>query len=222
MTSSPSRTVVIADIVHSRQLVGHARSAAQRGFLRLVRRLNDVYAAALVAAFTVSRGDEFQGLLSDATILPDLVWTMEQEFPEALLHVGVGRGVVDTPVSHGANVLELDGPAFHNARAAVEDPRSSVGGVFLGFGRAGDEILNGFARLLARHRHELSERQRQILGFAREGANQTAIAKRIKKTRQAVSDHFRAAKVEAYLEAESGWRSALDLLTRSSEGLACS
>ena len=182
--------------------------------MKLLRRLNVQSNRSIVAPFVISRGDEFQGLLSDAVSLPDMFWNLEEWFTDTDLHIGIGYGILETPVTVDGNALALDGPAFHNARHAIEDPRSHLGGVFKGFGDQGDPIINGFARILHRHRARLSDRQREILGKSRSGASQTSIAEMIGRTKQAVSAHFQAAGVEAYEEAETGWRAALDYFTQ--------
>jgi hypothetical protein len=199
---------VLADIVRSRDL-GLLRAPTQKTFTKVVTRLNREYSTSIAVNFTISRGDEFQGLLTDATPLADLIWNLESWFLDADLHIGIGYGRLETPIRRASNVLELDGPAFHNARAAIDEARERLGGVFLGFGAEGDRVLNGFARLMRRHRERLSKRQRQILALLRQSLSQTAIADQLGRTKQAISDHVRASGAEAYREGEEGWRAAL-------------
>jgi hypothetical protein len=198
---------VVADIVGSRDLKNR-RPLTQKHFRELVAKLNKVYVQSLAAPFVISRGDEFQGLLNDAARIPDIVWNLESWFPDTELHLGFGNGTLDTPLISGGSVVELDGPAFHNAREAVER-KARFGGTFRGFSEGGDAILNGFAAELRRHRERLSDRQKQVVELLRHGLNQTAVAQKLRLTKQAISDHVRAAGWDAYSEAENGWQAAL-------------
>ena len=204
---------VIADIVGSRRFRGAQRGAVQRRFDALVRQLNQRFHGKLLAPFVISRGDEFQGLLRGAGILPDMIWNLELWFTTADVRVGIGYGTLETPP--GSNVLQLDGPVLHRAREALDVAATTkrLGGVFRGFGEAGDPILNGIARLLHRQRERMSARQRGVLQHLREGSTQMAIAKKLGLTKQAISDHARAAGWEAYREGDIAWSTALDRFT---------
>jgi hypothetical protein len=208
---SPHCTALLADMVGSRRFQGTRRAPVQHHFAALVQRLNQRFRTALLAPFMVSRGDEFQGLLREPTVLPDLLWEAENGFTDTELRFGIGYGRLDTPV--GSNVLELDGPALHRAREAIEQAATAkrLGGVFAGFGTAEDQILNGIARVLRRQRERMSARQRQVVEQLREGESQINIAKRLRLTKQAISSHARAAGWDAYHEGELAWRAALTL-----------
>jgi len=210
---SPSSPCValLADMVGSRRFQGARRGPVQQHFAALVRRLNQRYRSALLAPFMVSRGDEFQGLLREPTVLPDLIWDAESGFADTELRFGIGFGQLDTPA--GDNVLELDGPVLHRAREAIDQAATAkrLGGVFAGFGTAEDRILNGIARVLHRHRERMSARQRQVIQHLRQGDSQISIAKRLRLTKQAISSHARAAGWDVYHEGEMAWRAALTL-----------
>jgi hypothetical protein len=201
------------DLVGSRRFSGARRPALQTSLRALVQGLNRDYRGALLTPLAISRGDEFQGLLHDATVLPDLIWDMDHRFQETPLRQGIGFGALDTPL--GANVLELDGPVLHRARAALQAAEEGrrLGGVFSGFGADGDIILNGLARVLRRQRERMSRKQLQVLELLREGRSQVAIAEQSQLTKQAIWAHARAAGADAYIEGETAWRTALARFT---------
>lgn len=196
-------------MVKSRDLSRAERPEAQISFSSFIAGLNQKYRKAILARFVVTLGDEFQGLLSDARVIPDLLWDMQYGFQLRALRVGVGFGTIDTPISR--NAINIDGPALHFAREAIEVAKKDklMGGVFVGFGQTYDPAFNGLARLLHYHRSRLKRQQRRVIELLRQSLTQTAIAEKIGVSRQAVSLYAAAAGWEAYREGEKGWRALL-------------
>jgi len=200
---------LIADMVKSRDVPRAQRPEIQLSFSEFVAALNHTYKDALVARFIVTLGDEFQGLLSDARALPDLLWDMHYKFHMRQLRVGIGFGTIDTPI--GKNAINVDGPALHHARNAIDIAKKDklLGGVFDGFGATSDAAFNGYARLLQHHRSRLKPQQRKVFELLRQSLTQAAVAKELGITRQAVSLYAAAAGWEAYREGEQGWSALL-------------
>ena len=122
-----------------------------------------------------------------------------------ILRVGIGFGQLYTPVPKYA--INVDGPALHNARAAVEKAKSQTlfGGVFEGFGSL-DVVLNGVARLLWFHRSSLTDQQRTFFNLVLAGSSQVDVAHSLKVSRQQVSKQLASAGWSAYVECEAAWR----------------
>lgn len=192
-------------MVRSRDLSGARRRLLQRKFNELIVRMNRTYRAAIAARFVVTLGDEFQGLLYSAAVIPDLLWQIEEGFSERKLRVGIGLGTLDTPLQKYA--INIDGPTLHLARAAIDAAKKSkaLGGVFRGFGEL-DEVLNGFAGLLWFQRSRWTPSQRRIVDFLRQGMTQTEAAKKLGITKQVVSKQVVASGCFQYLAAEKAWQ----------------
>jgi len=199
---------LIADIVGSRRVGNQGRAKLQENFEKLISTLNRTYEKDLLTKFAITSGDEFQGLIRRTASLPDLLWDMEYLFPDREFRVGIGRGSLDTPLKKQST--GMDGPAFHNARAAIGYARkeAKLGGVFLGFGEL-DEVLNGMARLLRYHRSRFTAQQRRAVSLLRTGMAQVDIAARMDIKPQSASKHLKAAGWLAYKEGEDGFRSLL-------------
>lgn len=199
---------VIADMVGSRGVPHSRRSALQKQFSGLIVHLNRTYRKTIASKFVITLGDEFQGMLNSAASIPDLIWHLEQDFPQRELRVGIGFGSLDTELQPYA--INIDGPVLHFARAAIDDARKAkaLGGVFRGFGDL-DEILNGMARLLRYHRSHWTPSQRSIASLLRQGMSQTQIAKRLGIRKQVVSRQVRASGCVQYIAAEDAWRMIL-------------
>jgi len=217
---TPPCVAVIADLVASRQFTDPAERTDVQDMLRaLVEKFNDEYSSALVSRFVITIGDELQGLLSSADIIPDFVWLLEEEFGATDVRFGFGNGVIHTRPR--ARAVGMDGPAFHAARhaLAIAKTRSKLGGVFQGFGEM-DPALNGLARLLRRVRDDWTDKQRDVVRRLRQGDEPAQIARTLKISPQAVSQRVRAAWWDAYHEAETGWRKSLSLFDTSKEWAA--
>src|SRR2546421_2296049 len=106
---------LIGDMVGSRELLPSRRPKIQERFREFIQYLNKKYAKDILAKFVITLGDEFQGLLLSATPVPDLMWDIDQRFSDRDLRVGVGFGVLTTPIQEEA--INDDGPALYNARS---------------------------------------------------------------------------------------------------------
>lgn len=203
---------LIGDMVQSRALPAAARAKAQQDFSRLVALLNRRFANDIASKFVVTIGDEFQGLLWNAEVIPDIVWLIDSTYGARAVRIGIGYGVLHTPLQKIA--LNIDGPVLHEARTAILVAHSKrlLGGVFSGFGEY-DDVLLGFAQALRYLRANLTKRQLEAVSLLREGKTQAAAAKKIGVTKQSVSERVVAGGWEPYRLGEIGWRKALALAT---------
>jgi hypothetical protein len=212
--AKPRYIAIIADIVDSRAITGARRRALQQRLEALLSDINRDFKPAIAAGFLITVGDEFQGLLRSAAIIPQLMRRLEAELPDIQLRAGIGCGALATDLRETA--IGMDGPVWHAARAAIEDAKRSdrLGGVFQGFGPVDDLIHNGFARLLHLLRSRLTQKQRRLLDDLLANQTQKEVARRAGVSKQAVSKQARAAGVEANREAELAWRSVLERADR--------
>jgi hypothetical protein len=185
------------------------RPRVQERFKELVVFLNKKYQKHILSKFVITLGDEFQGLLRSASPIPDLLWDIDCRFSDRRLRVGLGLGLLDTPLQKEA--INIDGPALHFARAAIEiaAEKRSYGGVFLGFADM-DVVINGIAHILSFHRSRLTPQQLRIAELLRHGRSQSEAALELQITQQAVSKQVLAFGWWPYTEAESAWRVLLE------------
>lgn len=208
-SGGPELTAVIGDLAGSRDLDAGRRRRVQDRFGELLDGLSRAFAASVAARFTITVGDEFQGVLSDPGVLPRILWRLEVGLTGLRLWTGVGHGAIETEMREEA--IGMDGPAFHRARSALEEAKSSGrhGGVFSGFGED-DPVLDGLARLLEHHRTGLTEAQTEAVELVREGLSQRAAADRLGVTPQAVSKRLRAAGWDTLREGEEALAALLE------------
>jgi hypothetical protein len=210
---APGSVAIIGDIVGSRKLSAPRRKAIQSTLNHLIHQLNQSYAQSLKARFNIALGDEFEGLIETTAapdVLPGLIWTVEKEFPNPVIRLGVGLGAITADAGEFAS--DWDGPAFHRAREAVDlaGRKKLLGGLFRGFGETHDLILNGLARVLHHQRRRWSPQQRRVAILLHDGHSQTEAARQMDVSTQAVSSYAAAAGWNAYTEGETALRMALE------------
>lgn len=204
--SSPRCIAVIGDVVQSRRIKD--RSAAQDALYYLLGLLNHTFASDLLAPFRISRGDEIQAIFGCAVVIPDLVWEMKVQFAHPI-RFGFGLGELSTKL--GPDPRQTDGPAWWNARAALQNSVQTkrTGGVLGGFGDHEDLTLTAFATLLHHMRGRFTQRQLAVVSLLRSGLDMVTIAERLRVTKQAVSRIAGAAGWRAYQEGEIAWKTLL-------------
>jgi hypothetical protein len=207
-------TALIGDIVGSRKIAPARRREVQDHLSKLMLLLNRRYKDKIVAKFVITLGDEFQAIIADPQIIPDLIWEIGVENDFAI-RLGFGYGTLTTAVPEYA--INLDGPALHHARVAIETAKKekTVSGVFNGFGQMLDIILNGIASELQFHRETRSEQQLKVIKLLREGHTQADIADFLKVTKQTVSQHVKAAGWDAYHKGEDALRASITYVSHN-------
>lgn len=113
-----NKVVLIGDVVESKRLDEADRSSLQESLLGVIGRLNE-NSESIEAPMTITLGDEFQAVYSNAdSILADS-WSILAEIHPVSVRFSVGVGNIVTPINK-EQALGMDGPAFHAARDGIE------------------------------------------------------------------------------------------------------
>src|SRR2546430_414933 len=115
---SKTYIALIADAIASRELPPAARARLQADARTAVKDLNQRYRRVLAARFAVTLGDELQCLLPTPQPVWDVAHDLRARLPTVDWVVACGRGPITTPLAPTAP--EIDGPCFHEARAAMD------------------------------------------------------------------------------------------------------
>ncbi len=161
---------VIGDMVDSRKMI--ERSKTQNLLKSTLDDVNTAFANDLAANFTITLGDEFQGLFHRGDNLLRIVYAiinaMEQE--DVKLRFGIGIGDINTDINPKL-AIGADGPAFHYARDAIEAIKTIeskntqiITGIRLQSGKQGEyeQSLNTIFSLCTFIRGKWTKRQREI------------------------------------------------------------
>jgi len=182
--------VVIGDISKSREL--RDRAAIQERFKAAIGEINQRFTDSIVSKFLVTIGDEFQGVLNDAAKSYDVIVVMRELLYPVEFVFGVGVGTITTEIAPQA--IGMDGPAFHNARAALEEGKDEGYEVrYRGLGEPLDYLVNATLVLIEALKRNWTEHQFNVIAIYRQTANQAEVARRLKVSRSAISKTLAAA-----------------------------
>lgn len=186
---------LIGDIRGSRELENRKR--VQKEFKGVVNSLNDYIPNSSIASqFTVTTGDEFQVLLTDAIDAVDAAVTASDQFHPARLRFGIGRGELDTEVNPD-QAIGMDGPCFHRAREAINSARDD--GAWLrvgGWSKDLDRHINSMFDLVQCVREDWTDRQAQFAVTLEEEGTQKRVADRYDVSKSTVSESLSAGHVQ--------------------------
>jgi len=197
----PIFVALIGDIRGSREL--EDRREAQQAFERVVSTLNErLPADALASPFTVTTGDEFQGLLTNATGAVEAAVSASDRFHPARLRFGIGRGELLTEVNPD-QAIGMDGPCFHRARDAINAAQNDEAWVRVaGWSTDLDRHSNAMFDLVQCVREDWTDRQAQFALALKEEGAQKRVADRYDVSRSTVSQSLSAGHVQEVRRAE--------------------
>lgn len=112
---------IIGDIVKSREL--DERREIQYKLESVLSTINEKYKECIAAKFTITLGDEFQGLLKNPENLLNVIDYIKIKLGPIRLRFGVGIGEMSTEIKEIA--IGSDGSAYHVAREALNDVKDS-------------------------------------------------------------------------------------------------
>ncbi len=192
-------TVITADVIRS--------SEARDATAQLPAKLAYVSHPLLAAAFSVSRGDEIQGVCRGALQAPELVRHLRFACLPLRLRVGVGIGEVEAGAG-AASSWDMNGSAFRRAREALESlgkhaaPRTAV--------RSGDpeldEAVNAVWALMDAIERRWTARQWQAVHHYERLGTYEAAGKALGVALQNVQKRCKAADWPALRQAEQALR----------------
>lgn len=196
--------VLIGDIVASRELPARARF--QRRMKSVLQAVNQ-RRKALASPYTLTLGDEFQAVYRDADTAFADVFGLLTEIEPVQARFALAVGEIVTPINP-AQSIGMDGPAFHRARALLEQLKADrrLLGV-TGDGAEGWTLPAAALAVLSGQMEGWRANRMEI--FARILAGEAAgeLAKRTGITSRAVNKNIRAADLDE-------WKRILDEITR--------
>ncbi|HEX9817005.1 MAG TPA: SatD family protein [Candidatus Thermoplasmatota archaeon] len=185
-------TVLIGDLSRSRDAPD--RATLQQVFAHELIVANQDFGRHLISRLCITVGDEYQGVFDR----PEAAFRAALQIAEALypmqLHHGIGIGTIATAIDRDYPG-RMDGPAFHHARAALEQGRRQKAMfTFSGLDPSTDELLAATASLWQDIRGSRTQRQREVIDTVEKSRDQKAAAARLDVTPQSVADVLQAAR----------------------------
>jgi hypothetical protein len=204
-----SHLAVIGDLRRSRALAD--RAAVQQRLEAALVQVNRDLADELSAAFVVTLGDEFQGLLRRAAAAIPALMALDGALGDLPVRYSLGWGALATRLRPEA--VGMDGPCFHAARSALEMGKREQRWVTAsGFGPRHDAILNGMLRLMGEVRDRWTRTQAATVRAMRGAPTQKEVAAQRGVSESTVSKALKGAMYDAMIEAEAALTTLLEEL----------
>lgn len=113
---------IIGDLIGSRELT--PRDKAQQALQAALEQANRKHQASLASRFTVTLGDEFQGLLKAGAPVFQILDEIEAALAPYPCRFGIGLGSMATPINPKLSI-GADGEAYWHARDAIKSVHDS-------------------------------------------------------------------------------------------------
>ncbi|MPW24305.1 hypothetical protein GC105_00665 [Alkalibaculum sp. M08DMB] len=213
---------IIGDIKDSKKIEN--RSEIQRKLKLVLQEINEKYDNDISSKFTITLGDEFQGLLSNGANTLPIILEVERKMYPIKIRFGVGIGTITTEVNKEMS-LGADGPGYYKARNAIEylkdnerKNQSSAADIRFEVESENQEttiMINTVMSLLTVIKEFWTDRQREIIWDMLEHQDsQIAVAKRLKIKQPAVQKSLAKGKYYAYIDAIDTIGKALEEVSR--------
>lgn len=115
------KIVIIGDIVQSKKI--SERSKIQSKLNSIFNKINSDKNY-LVSPYTITLGDEFQAVYSNADFIFSHTWQISKAVYPEKIRFSIGIGEITTRINK-KQAIGMDGPAFYNARAGLETLKES-------------------------------------------------------------------------------------------------
>ncbi len=197
--SSPGLSCLTADLIASRR--DRNRAASQDRLEGALRHVNRALAESIAVPFTVTLGDEWQGLLATPAAALEADFLFRHLLHPLPVASGVGAGGVSTPLRERTALM--DGPCFHRAREALgrakarRDPATVLA--------SGDPLLDDAVNALCLLLHGLAgrwtEKQFRSLDAYLTHGTEAAAARAVGVTQPTLHQSLDRSQAKLYLEA---------------------
>ncbi|MGT2906331.1 SatD family protein [Streptococcus dentiloxodontae] len=212
---------VIGDLIASKELADE-RQQVQEKMLLALSEINQVYADYIVSKFSITLGDEFQGLLKENAPIFQIIDDINRRIYPRKLRYGLGKGEILTKINPEISIGS-DGPAYWRAREAIQQvhQKNDYGNtqVFVRVNDAfKDTCLNALISASEAIKSDWRNSQMELLnvlleqGVYDERFDHQSLAERLGIQASALSKRLKSSSLKVYLRARN---TALTLLQSS-------
>ena len=115
--SNKPYVAIIGDMKGSKKIEN--RNDVQEKLKKILGKINVKYGQDISAKFTITLGDEFQGLLCNGKNVLNIVEEIQRKMYPVEIRFGIGVGAITTEINPEL-AIGADGPSYHRARNAIE------------------------------------------------------------------------------------------------------
>lgn len=219
MKNNPVYTVIIGDVSGSKQLSGLDRYQTQLFVKSAMVQINEQFREYVEAPMTITKGDEFQGLIDTPLHTYEIVHALQKMVFPIQIRYGVGIG----PIYRMGGILpiEMDGPAFHRAnQALVCAKKKKVEIWFSSEDEIQDQLINTIFSLISAIKSRWNERHFHLYWSYQEMGTYREVAEMENVTPQAICDVLKNSRATDVIHAEKNLKKVLGCLLPFSKELA--
>lgn len=194
-------TVIIGDISRSKELTGQSRYQTQLFLKSAIVQINEQYREFLQAPMTITKGDEFQGLVSNPSRGYEIIQALERMVFPIRIRYGLGMGIIYR--MGGVLPIEMDGPAFHKANQALELAKKKKIDIWLVSGNEViDNLVNTVFMLITAIKSRWNERHYKLFWSYQDLGTYREVAAQENVTPQAICDILKNIRATQVIAAE--------------------
>jgi len=162
--------------------------------------MNERFTHSYVSPFTITHGDEMQGLLRISADFWGIACFLRDALEPVRIRVGIGVGALATDVRTDASI-GMDGPVWHLAKNAIDHAHAERKFMLAATGDGNvDTVVNGIIGALARIRDDWTDRQKKIIDCGWPNVTQERIAEQLGVTQVNISKMVGRAKLDIYVD----------------------
>ncbi len=204
--------VLTADIYQSRRQ--NDRRALQNQLESLLLRVNREFQSEIKVPFSVTLGDEWQGVVETLASGYQIATFFWEELHPIRLSVGLGQGKIET--EWRPRSAEMDGQAFHRSRRALEEAKKRNRSLYFVSAHPQEDLLfNALVRLLQLMREDWTEKQFRKFKLYKKFRNESKTAREIGVSQSDIHQTLLAIHAADYLQAEADFLKYLQDLSEN-------
>ena len=201
MQDSQDYTVVIGDISGSKRLNGMDRYQTQLFVKSAIVQINEEFQSILEAPATITKGDEFQALLSLPCEAYQMVRVLQKMVFPICIRYGLGIGNIYR--MGGTLPIEMDGPAFHRANRALTLAKKNKNDLWIhSLNKNFDQLVNTIFSLISAIKSRWNERHFKLYWDYQELGTYKQVAVKESVTPQAIFDVLKNSRAIDVISAE--------------------
>lgn len=200
---------IIGDIKKSKEITN--RKEVQDKLKQALDDVNIKYRDDISSNFTITLGDEFQGLLNKGDNVMNMIQQLEKVMHPVKIRFGIGIGEITTDINPEISIGS-DGSAYYKARDAInylkqaEKKRKAVASDYRieidCDNKIATDLLNTILSLITSIKNSWTDRERMVIwDMIEHQDSQTNIARRLKISQPAVQKFLSGGKYYIYQDA---------------------
>lgn len=175
---------IIGDVKNSKGI--EERRKFQNKLNNILNEINEIYSNSISSNFTITLGDEFQGLLHSGEHVMEIIQYIKKESYPIKIRFGIGIGAITTDINSEISI-GADGPGYYKARDSIEQLKvlekkneSTYGDIQIkidGENNLQELSLNSILKLMYCIEKDWTKKQREVINYVLfEKKNQTEAA----------------------------------------------